>query len=130
MNGHEPLLAMRRKGYAPAQGVRLDVGFVDPHSANAWHRKGMPCAVVHLADADDLARLDLRFLLGLDAVIVGPAYQAPERFVRAVAAVQRHHPASIVAVGLDQENRAAEAQRFAGGVWASIQPKGVRLWSC
>jgi len=78
---------MRRKGYAPAQGVRLDVGFVDPHSARSWHRKGMPCAVVQLHDADDIQGLDLRFLLGLDAVIVGPAYQAPERFVLAVAAV-------------------------------------------
>ena len=121
---------MRRKGYAPAQGVRLDVGFVDPHSARSWHRKGMPCAVVQLHDADDIQGLDLRFLLGLDAVIVGPAYQDPERFVLAVAAVQRHHPASIVAVGLDDEHIAAEAQRFAGGVWAQINPRGVRLWSC
>lgn len=130
MTGHEPLLAMRRRGYAPAQGVRLDVGFVDPHSAKAWHRKGMPCAVVHLADADDLARLDLRFLVGLDALIVGPTYQDPDRFVQAVSAVQRHCPASLVAVGLDEENRAFDAQRFYAGVWAPINPKGVRLWSC
>ncbi len=72
MRGHEPLLAMRRSGAVP-QSVWLDL---DP--SDAWrnwpqmlgvqwreHPNAVGSAHVQIDADDSIARLDLRFLVGL-----------------------------------------------------------------
>ncbi len=72
MQGHEPIIAMRLQGKKPAL-VYLDM-LRDYSPMKAWADwPGVSPAIptVWVQDSDTPSRLDLRFLVGLTAVITG-----------------------------------------------------------
>lgn len=68
MTGHEPIVAMRRRGKAPKTVVVM----FDPKLVNRdWHETDPRIAYVALAPKDRPARLDFRSLVGLPVVVLG-----------------------------------------------------------
>ena len=69
MRGHEPLLAMRRRGMRP-QHVTFTAGPPMP-GAGHWSRvpELLPFAEVSVEDRDNPDALDLRFVVGLPVVV-------------------------------------------------------------
>jgi hypothetical protein len=70
MRGHEPLIAMRKRGAVPhAVSITLDPISRDLTTSwplTDWH--GRVVALIAIEPADPIKRLDLRFLVGLPLV--------------------------------------------------------------
>lgn len=78
MTGHEPILAMRRAGKAPASVLVTDDA-----------RERLNGATVYIAPDDTPELLDLRFLVGLTAVVDGFDGAWVDRICRACSAHAR-----------------------------------------
>lgn len=95
MTGHEPLLAMRRRGVRPAHGVRVDLGLIDPTATRTWSRDRWPYAVVWVQSNDTPQALDLRFAKALPVVLVVDEATDRIRFDALVTALHHAGPSSL-----------------------------------
>lgn len=95
MTGHEPLLAMRRRGVRPAHGVRVDLGLIDPTATRTWSRDRWPYAVVWVQFNDAPQALDLRFAKAIPVVLVVDESTERSRFDALVATLHKAEPASL-----------------------------------
>lgn len=68
MRGHEQIIAVRKAGLKPAGLVHLDDYPVNPLFLDWLKNESMPTVTVY---GDELATLDLRFLVGLMVSITG-----------------------------------------------------------
>lgn len=68
MRGHLPIIAMRRRGIRPL-AVWFSVDEPDPRSAD-WHQADDEVAV-EVLPVDGIGSLDLRFIVGVTAIIQG-----------------------------------------------------------
>ena len=70
MKGHEPLIAMRRKGHVPVGGLMVDTSPAGSDRwAGDWGKLGMSMAFVDIQPRDSLH--DLRFAFGLAVQVSG-----------------------------------------------------------
>lgn len=86
MRGQDPLIAMRRNRQRPTMFVSIDVDG-GTWLADHWHAEGLqPFILIESSDAP--ARVDLRFLVGLDVHVSGPesARERVSRIAKACAA--------------------------------------------
>lgn len=93
MKGHEPIIAMRQRGRVPA-AVRLHLCADLPASLWRDWPTFTTTAQVHIADADNLRRLDLRFVVGLLVWVDG---DDAARVVAVEAAVKAAGAARVLA---------------------------------
>lgn len=91
MRGHEPLLAMRRRGIRPAT-VDLHIGTRRPIDWHQW-AESLPHADVVVAPDEAPERLDLRFVVGMPVTVTG---EEPERVKRLVLAAEAAGAASVL----------------------------------
>jgi len=84
MRGHEPIIALRQRGKKPAM-VFLDLcrDFSPAPMWRDWPEVQPAIATVWVQDTDVPSRLDLRFLVGLNAVISGRDSERVEQLERA-----------------------------------------------
>lgn len=69
MRGHQPLIAMRRRGLRP-QAAWIDlVPSLTEHSAT-WHQWST-APHIEVTDSESVRRLDLRCLVGMDVMVGG-----------------------------------------------------------
>ncbi len=104
MLGHEPLLALRRRGRKPVAGVLLDAGSCGP-----WLREAtdLGCtsamAAVWVAPSASPERFDLRCVHGLPVLLAVEAWQPKDRVRGLVQRVREFEPAALtlLRIGLD-----------------------------
>lgn len=130
MIGHLALIALRRAGKTPRQGVRIDLGTVDPTMARHWHRKHvpMPAAVVWVEDEDQPQALDLRFVIGMDVVLAVAPGQSQARLDAMASVIRQNEPKSLAVVALNDANGIDAAWSLVDRAWTPIRE--VALWSC
>lgn len=68
MRGQQALVTMRRSGMRPA-AVWFTIDEQDPRSSD-WHLLDEPC-VIEVPRTDGIATLDLRFIVGMTAIVQG-----------------------------------------------------------
>lgn len=119
MRGHEPIIAMRQRGKKPAL-VFLDL-LRDHAPAPAWRdwpdvSPAVP--VVWVQDDDVPTRLDLRFLVGLNAVISGRDAERVAQLERAAidAGALRVVAVTLVLDERRQEHRVVRVTDTAGAI--------------
>lgn len=94
MRGHRPLIAMRRRGLAPAM---VHIG-TDQDQLRMWRdwpdlSPAQPCVQI---DPDDVAAaLDLRFVTALTVSVLG---SDPQRVEAIAQACRDHHAERVIAV--------------------------------
>ena len=94
MRGHQPIIALRRRGLAPAM-VQVDT---DPDTLRMWRDWPGLCPAlpfVQIDPADVAAALDLRFLAGL---VVNVAGSDPDRVAAVAAACEQNDAQRVIAV--------------------------------
>lgn len=96
MNGHQPLIALRRSGYKPDAVFVIDG---DCQGVNDWHqpryaRTGPLFAEVRIAAGDTPEALDLRWAVGLEVHV--SAWRSLERGKRLHAALIAAKPKHLV----------------------------------
>lgn len=102
MTGHENILVMRRKGYAPAAVWVTDTDSpVCGQIAKDWHQQTNPFTrqffpQVVIASSDTPEALDFRFLVGLEVHVRSDRSEA--RQFRLFEAIKKIEPAVIAAV--------------------------------
>lgn len=102
MLGHEPILAMRRRGLKPAAGVLIDAG-----SGGPWLRETRdlgctsPLAALWAAPSVNPDRLDFRCVHGLSVLLAVEAWQAKEKVRGLVHRVQEFEPSSLTVIRID-----------------------------
>lgn len=84
MRGHEPLLDMRREGFAPTCGVYVDTSPANPFWACDWVKHDLPLAFVDIAPEDNVAALDLRFAVGLYVTVAGEVLERVQEVAQAL----------------------------------------------
>lgn len=94
MRGHQPLIAMRRRGLMPAA---VHIG-TDPDLLRMWRdwpglSPALPC--VQIDPADVAAALDLRFVTALTVTVLG---SDAERVEAVAEACRAHHAERVIAV--------------------------------
>ncbi len=70
MRGHEELIAMRLRGYAPRM-VWIDAELNRLPMADDWHNESPAAAHLQLAPTENPATVDFRCVVGLDVWISG-----------------------------------------------------------
>ena len=97
MRGHEPFIAMRRRGQKPAEFAEVLMqawpvarGSTVRADCVRWFRQGR----IFVEPGDAIDRLDLRFLFGCDVMVDG---DDAERTRRLYAALQRHKARRVIA---------------------------------
>jgi hypothetical protein len=87
MRGHEPLLAMRRRGFRPASVWLVDspppTPLLDGTRLDWWAFRDTPPAEIFVEPDDSPARVDLRFLLALTVHVLMPDADRMRAFVEA-----------------------------------------------
>lgn len=102
MRGHEPIIAMRKRGVKPAT-VFIDT-FEDPaKSWRLWPTVDQSLPQVEVLDADMLSGLDFRFLVGLRVVVTGH----DARRVKAICSACMDAGAARVVTAAINDGRAA-----------------------
>jgi hypothetical protein len=71
MLGHEPLIAMRRRGGVPSLVCIETQACLDRRLAREWPVIDPSCARVLIDPSDAVTRLDLRCLVGMSVVVDG-----------------------------------------------------------
>lgn len=107
MTGHEQLLAMRRKGYAPAGVWVSDTGApLCWKAARDWHEEPSWPEIV-LREDDMPEAMDFRCLVGL--CVHARSDRSEERAARLFEAIKAANPAIVIAVldGQTQVHRRA-----------------------
>jgi hypothetical protein len=106
MRGHDAIIAMRQRGKKPAL-VFLDLirDFSPAPMWRDWPEVQPAIATVWVQDSDAPSRLDLRFLVGLSAVISG---RDPERVEQLERAAIEAGAARVIAVTLILDDRRQE----------------------
>jgi hypothetical protein len=132
MLGHEALLAMRRRGLKPAQGVVLLAGLLvaDTVAAATWHKQQSPAAVVWLSSACVPEGLDMRCVRALPVLLVTEAWRDKAWLRSMVARLLAFEPASLtlLRMGLDAESPAT-APIVAVDAF-EVQPDGQPIRCC
>lgn len=88
MRGHEPLIALRRRGLRPLLAI-VDMlpGYTEVTATRGgWHEnshRGQVVAHVEVLEAESVGRLDLRCLVGLHVIVSGEDDAAVMRLHRA-----------------------------------------------
>ena len=100
MIGHEPLVRMRLKRHRPAGYVSIDLDRAT-FNASDWLEFEPAFPKIEIKQADTIATLDLRFVVGLHVVLFADAWS--ERFGELIDAVKRYSPAHLVAHTFDLE---------------------------
>jgi hypothetical protein len=119
MRGHDAIIAMRQRGKKPAL-VFLDLcrDFSPAPMWRDWPEVQPAIATVWVQDSDVPSRLDLRFLVGLNAVISGRDSERIEQLER--AAIEAGAARAIaVTLTLDerrQEHRVVRVTDSAGAI--------------
>ncbi|MGU3629859.1 hypothetical protein [Comamonas sp. C24C] len=103
MRGHQPILDMRRCGYAPSSAVFVSDTECPMEAWNArnWHglaNDPLPTVLIEAADA--LEQLDFRFAVGLPVSLM--CLRGEERAKRLFAAIRRAGP-SVLACSMGNE---------------------------
>ena len=102
MTGHENILVMRRKGYAPAAVWVTDTDApLAVACAKDWHRKTNAytqqfCPQVVLSAGDTPEAMDFRFLVGLQ--VHSRSDRGNDRETRLFEAIKKANPAVLAAV--------------------------------
>lgn len=101
MVGHSPLLALRRSGKRPADGVLLQVGFLLRQPGEVGRK-----AVVSVSNGKDPEGFDLRCLHALPVLLVAEAWCDRQWLRRLVDRVTSFAPASltVLRVGVDPQD--------------------------
>lgn len=77
MRGHQQLIQMRLGGVVPAYGVEVETGPTSSGWPEQWaalhakHGVHSPKAYVHISPVDRLERIDLRWVVGIEARVEG-----------------------------------------------------------
>jgi 2-keto-3-deoxy-L-rhamnonate aldolase RhmA len=71
MRGHEKLIEMRREGLRPVGGIYLDTNPSNDYWSRHWTEHSMSTAFVDIEPRENIEKLDIRFVTGLDVVVVG-----------------------------------------------------------
>lgn len=102
MTGHENILVMRRKGYAPAGVWVTDTdSAMCKQVAKDWHRETNPYTgqffpQVVLSAMDTPEAMDFRFLVGLQ--VHARSDRSEDRNARLFEAIKKANPAVVAAV--------------------------------
>ncbi len=101
--GEQPLLAMRRRGLKPADGVVLLAGLMVSQTevARTWHRSGSSMAVVMVTNTEPPWQPDLRCVHALPVLLVTDIHRDKQRLRTLVHLVLSHAPASLALLRLD-----------------------------
>ena len=120
--GHQPLIAMRRRGKVPAFGVRLDVCCVDPTQARNWHRptaaNGM--AVVWVQEGETPKPEELLFLAAMPVFVFVASYASREQVRAVVDAAVQAKPRELRVAILDDQNKPVQAWGVNDGAWLRL----------
>lgn len=103
MLGHQPILKMRRGGYAPSSAVFVSDTdcALEAWSARNWHGvANNPHPTVLIEPADALEQLDFRFAVGLSVSLM--CMRGEERAKRLFAAIRKVGP-SVLACAMGTE---------------------------
>lgn len=130
MKGLQPLLTLRRKGFAPAGGVVIDLGLIS-YDWGTWHKAKSPWAFIR-AELDEAS--DWRFVRALPTLIrVAP--QATRQQIKTTT--ERVAAAGPKSLGVVLFDAALEPQKddqgrwvswsIVNGKWAKGWPEGVEL---
>lgn len=99
MRGHQPIIAMRRRGITPAL---VQIGTDEPAGLRMWRDWPELCPAVAWVqiDADEVAAaLDLRFVTALTVSVTG---SNPDRVEAVAQACRDHHADRVIAVCTEQ----------------------------
>lgn len=102
MLGHESLIALRRRGRKPVDGVLLDAGSLGPwlcESTQLGCRSSM--AAVWVAPSAHPDRFDLRCVHGLPVLLAVESWQPKDRVRGLVQRVREFEPAALTLLRLD-----------------------------
>jgi hypothetical protein len=70
MRGHDPLIAMRQRGFRPRM-VFIHCGRDDSKAATDWHETEPDHAHIEVPDGEFITSLDMFFVVGLHVVVTG-----------------------------------------------------------
>lgn len=128
MIGHEPLIAMRRRGKIPAFGVRVDLCCVDPTQARNWHREPAAngLAVVWVLEGETPSPEDFAFLVAMPAFVFVPDFATREQVKAVVQAVEAAKPSSLRVAILDDQNKPWQAWKVQDGQWVKVSLREVQ----
>ena len=124
MTGHQALIDLRRKGYAPAGGVVIDLGVVS-YDWGTWKAENSPTAFLR----SELGELpDLRCITALPALI----RVAPEATNAQVKAFTEHaatfKPKALGVVRFDDRNQPETDDQGRVVAWSFSQSKWAKGW--
>lgn len=118
MRGHEPILALRRRGLRPSSVWLSDAPLPRPLPCGTrldwWAFREPGPAEVCIEPADNPQRLDLRFLFGLPVHVL---LDDPERMRALVDAAQRAGAARVFGGSHDFNPRRQRAEETAFAAW-------------
>lgn len=115
MRGHEPIVAMRRRGKKPAM-VFIDAFETASQCWREWPARDLSMPQVEVSEHEALSGLDLRFVVGLRVFVMGHDERRVESIkslcleagaARVVAAVVDDGPARITDTAREQQEHQA-----------------------
>lgn len=98
MRGHKPLIELRRQGVCPSV-IFVDVGHDLLQCSKDWHIDMQDFPHINITGDDDIATLDLRFLVGC-TVLITQLEPASAQRVQAIAKRLREDLGARVTVEL------------------------------
>jgi len=123
MRGHEPLIALRRRGKVPARGVVIDAGRTGFNDCETWAPLHWPRAFVEIDERDKPHRLDLCWTSALRVVLVRQPFFPMPAFAEITRAVLAHHPDLLTTLVLRLRGEGEAAiHHHRAGTWSSGWP--------